>query len=542
MSCALLAISSPFGFRFLFLLWYTFTLLCVFPFCCHFLRLSPGFFYLLLLFSFLYSPLLSFVAVNSLRAFPLPFKCSHYLILSFCRIIFLFWRLSLCCFSPVSPFSGSLPPVSRCFLSFLRLYAGLCVVSYSSLFSSFLLLQGLAVFPRLRLLPSCFSLGFSVHYRLPLRCFLLRVPVVFPGWFWCSFQLTLLCCCLSFFLSFIGFSLVYSFVLCCSSYLPRFLYRLLRFLCMGSATYFLVLFQFVRRLSFGRLSCLVSVPAFVLFFSCTVSSSSSPQFFGSVSLFCTLESFQFLCVFLVPVQPFPGFVFHPSSKVLLLGCSFVRAFRACVVFVFGCVGVLDVLPRSPSPASGLGSALSPCSVFLAVLRCPGTPPFPFLRFSCGLSVFFLIPLRFFHLRVSLVLSCGFVYVLLLLLCSHFRFVSSPVCYPPFMGWFLSCFASSSSSACGVSGFLPARSAPLFTPTLMYDIFTATIGIKCSLPVTYILQTLWADPDDAHKSPQFNYSNTRKWGGWEGVVRRTGKYDNIGFIIKNTYWHTYNLYV
>ena len=198
-------------------------------------------------------------------------------------------------------------------------------------------------------------------------------------------------------------------------------------------------------LSFCRISCLVSVPAFVLFFSCTVFSSPSPQFFGSVFLFCPLELFHFLCVFLVPVRPFPVFIFHTSSSVLLLGYSFVRAFHACGVFVFDCVGVLVVLPCSPSPASGLGSAFPPCSVFLAILRCPGIPPFPFLWFSCGLSVFYLLPTRFFCLRVSLVFGCGFVYVLLLLLCSHFCFVSSPVCYPSFVGWFLSCFASSSSS-------------------------------------------------------------------------------------------------
>ena len=134
-------------------------------------------------------------------------------------------------------------------------------------------------------------------------------------------------------------------------------------------------------------------------------------------------------------------------------------------------------PYSPSPASGLGFAFLPCSVFLAVLRCPGIPPFPFLRFSCGLSVFYLLPLRFFRLRVSLVFSCGFVYVLLLLLCSHFRFVSSPVCYPSFVGWFLSCFASSSSSACGVSGFLPARSATWFLPLAFLVLFRPLLPLS-----------------------------------------------------------------
>ena len=242
----------------------------------------------------------------SLQAFPLPFECSHYLsFFCFCHIIFLFWWLLLCCFRHVSPFSGSLPPVSHCFLSFLCLYAWMCVISYSSLFSlfsSFLLFRGLAVFPQLRLLPSHFWWGFSVIYRLPLRCFLLRVPVVFPGWFWRSFQLTLLRCCLS------SFPILHGLQ-------PRLLFRLVLFLLPSSVLVLNASFPFhglcalfsrslpVRpaSLSFCCLSCLVSVPAFVLFFSCTVSSYSSPQFFGLVFLFCTLESFQFFCVFLVPV-------------------------------------------------------------------------------------------------------------------------------------------------------------------------------------------------------------------------------------------------
>ena len=74
---------------------------------------------------------------------------------------------------------------------------------FFSLFASFLLLQGLAAFPKLRLLHSCFSWGF---------------------------------------LFFTGF--IFGF----SSYLPRFMYCLLCFLFMGYAPSFLVLFLFVRHL------------------------------------------------------------------------------------------------------------------------------------------------------------------------------------------------------------------------------------------------------------------------------------------------------
>ena len=43
------------------------------------------------------------------------------------------------------------------------------------------------------------------------------------------------------------------------------------------------------------------------------------------------------------------------------------------------------------------------------------------------------------------------------------FVLSLSCYPSFVGWFLTCFASSSSSVCCVSGFLLARSVSCFLP-------------------------------------------------------------------------------
>ena len=109
----------------------------------------------------------------------------------------------------------------------------------------------------------------------------------------------------------------------------------------------------------------MSVLAFVLYFLVQYLHprllSSSVLFFFSV-LWSRSGSF---VLFFVRVQPFPVFVFHTSSSVLLLGSSFVWAFRARVVFVFGCVGVLVVLPCSPSPASGLGSAFpSSCSVFV----------------------------------------------------------------------------------------------------------------------------------------------------------------------------------
>ena len=145
-------------------------------------------------------------------------------------------------------------------------------------------------------------------------------------------------------------------------------------------------------LSFCRISCLVSVPAFVLFFSCTVSSSSSPQFFDSVFLFCSFESFQFLCVFLCSCTALASLrlphIFDPPSGLFLCsGVPRVRCFR------LGCVGVLIVLPCSPLPASSLGSAFPPCSVFLAVLRCPVvTLSSPFLEwFWLRFRFLFLFP-------------------------------------------------------------------------------------------------------------------------------------------------------
>ena len=245
-------------------------------------------------------------------------------------------------------------------------------------------------------------------------------------------------------------------------------------------------------LSFFRISCLVSVPAFVPLFSCTVSLPSSPQFFGSV--FLPVVPVPLSCVFLRSCTALSSLhlphLFDPPPGLFL-----VQAFRACAVLVFDCIGVPIVLPCSPLPSSGLGSAFPPCCyVFLAVLRCPVVAlsslfllifslpplpflsgfgigsgffsciaPFPFLWISCWLSVFCLLPRRFFRLRVSIMFGCRLVHIHLLLLCSHFRFVLSLACYPSFMGWFLTRFASSPSSVCCVSGFLPARSVSCFLP-------------------------------------------------------------------------------
>ena len=194
------------------------------------------------------------------------------------------------------------------------------------------------------------------------------------------------------------------------------MYCLLRFLFMGSAPSFSRSLP-VRpaSLSFFCVSCLVSVPAFVLF-SCTVSSSSSPQFFGSVFLFCSFESFGSFVSFFVPVRLFPVFVFHTSSSILLLGYSFVRALRACVVFVFGCIGVLFVLPCSPSPPRGLGSAFPPCySVFLAVLRRPVVPlSSPFISPSSAFLEWFWLRFRFLFLYHSVSVPSDFLLAFCLL--------------------------------------------------------------------------------------------------------------------------------
>ena len=67
-----------FFFFFFLLLWYTLPLLCISPFCCPFIRLSPGFYYLLclLVFSIFYTSL--FRCGCSLRAVLPLFEWSHY--------------------------------------------------------------------------------------------------------------------------------------------------------------------------------------------------------------------------------------------------------------------------------------------------------------------------------------------------------------------------------------------------------------------------------------------------------------------------------
>ena len=192
----LLALSSPFGFRSLsFLLWYTLPLPCVSPLCCPYIRLYPGFFYLLfILISFfsIFSDSLSFTAVALsgrfrfrssdhifspsffllyylyfLPAFPVLLSPCFSLLLVFASgssSFFLLGLLRLAFRNPYSllgwsdfasssavvlsllldsPFSFVLLPSQLFFgifrfpsqiLSFRRLCARLCVISYGSLF------------------------------------------------------------------------------------------------------------------------------------------------------------------------------------------------------------------------------------------------------------------------------------------------------------------------------------------------------------------------------------------------------------------------
>ena len=46
------------------------------------------------------------------------------------------------------------------------------------------------------------------------------------------------------------------------------------------------------------------------------------------------------------------------------------------------------------------------------------------------------------------------------------------------------------------------------PTLMYNIFTSTLGIKCALPVSYARQQPWAAPAEPHLSHHFINSRHR----------------------------------
>ena len=117
----------------------------------------------------------------SLRAFLLPFGCSHSIILSFGGILFIFWWLSLCYSCSVSPFSGSSPSIFTPFSFFHRLCAGMCVVPYSFLFlitfRLVCLASGILCLPFASFAASCFFVGFFCSFRL----FLVRAPVVFPS-------------------------------------------------------------------------------------------------------------------------------------------------------------------------------------------------------------------------------------------------------------------------------------------------------------------------------------------------------------------------
>ena len=139
----------PFRVRSLFLICYTLPLLCITPLCCPFIRLSPGFFSLLfILFSFLFSPLLSFAAVTLSRRF--RFRSSVHIPSFFLLAVLSFFSGG----SPYVAFALFLPSLGLClrfsrrFLSFHRLSAGMCVVIklffFFSLFASFLFLRGLA--------------------------------------------------------------------------------------------------------------------------------------------------------------------------------------------------------------------------------------------------------------------------------------------------------------------------------------------------------------------------------------------------------------
>ena len=116
-----------------------------------------------------------------------------------------FFRL---CFSHISLSSGVSASIRDifclsvvCLLDCVLLHTALLFFSLSP---HLLLLRDFAAFLALRLLRSNFLLGFSVLYRLPLRFFHLRVPVVFPCWYVHSFQLPLLL--------FMGLFLLFSFL------------------------------------------------------------------------------------------------------------------------------------------------------------------------------------------------------------------------------------------------------------------------------------------------------------------------------------------
>ena len=240
---------------------------------------------------------------------------------------------------------------SRLFLSFHRLCARLCVVSYGSLFffslfASFLLLRGLAAFPKLCLLRSCFSWGFLFFTGFIFGSF------TYEFW-WCSMAglgapFSYLSFVVGFllFLSFIGFSLASALLSLVLFLLPSSVHLLSASLPFPGLCAFLSRSLPVRpaSLSFFRISSLMSVPAFVPLFSCTVSSSSSPQFSSVLFVFSVLSSRYssfVLCLFFVAVQPFPVLVFHASfrssSWVIPLFWGFgLCSLASCGAYGFGC--------------------------------------------------------------------------------------------------------------------------------------------------------------------------------------------------------------
>ena len=129
-----------------FFLWYTLSLLCVSPFCCPFIRLSPGFFYLLfLLVSLLYSMLLFFAAVALSLGVSASVRVATFSLFFFFFSFFFFWPFSL--FSdgfPYVAFALFLPSLGLClrfslrFLSFHRMCARMCQFLQLSFSSPFL--------------------------------------------------------------------------------------------------------------------------------------------------------------------------------------------------------------------------------------------------------------------------------------------------------------------------------------------------------------------------------------------------------------------
>ena len=95
----------------------------------------------------------------------------------------------------------------------------------------------------------------------------------------------------------------------------------------------------------------------------------------------------------------------------------------------------------------------------------------------------------------------------------------------------------------ISSYLPVHliSPSLYPPDTLIRHFSHSPSGETSLllPVTYVwhyYQAVWYSPTPAL---QFSIvSNGRRmWGGREGVIRCTGRYDNISFRIKTLYWHT-----